>query len=95
MKLKERLLRYAVKCAKLGRLNEITREQIAAGCECSEANVSYHFGTMEKVRAAVVEYAVENEVIEVLYQARALRHPALRGRLSDALNQRIAAHIRT
>lgn len=94
MKLKERILRYAVQCAKhAGQLTQFTREQVAAGCECSEANVSYHFGTMDKLRVAVIEHAVEHEVLEVLAQARAVRHKALLGRLSPRLKERVVEHM--
>lgn len=93
METKERILRYAVECAKRGQLTHFTRDQVAAGCECSEANVSYHFGTMEKLRLAVITYAVDNEVIEILAQARANRHPALHGRLTPTLKERVVAFM--
>lgn len=94
MNLREKILRYAVQCAKHpGQLMQFTREQVAAGCQCSEANVSYHFGTMENLRLAVIDFAVEGEVLEVLAQARAVRHKALIGRLSPRLKARVVEHM--
>lgn len=92
MKLKDSILFYAVQRARHTGLMQFTREQVAKVAGCSEANVSYHFGTMEKLRVAVVDYAIEHETIEVLVQARALRHPAL-GRMSAALKERVVAHM--
>jgi AcrR family transcriptional regulator len=92
MKLKDSILFYAVQRARHTGLMQFTREQVAKVAGCSEANVSYHFGTMEKLRAAVVDYAIEHETIEVLAQARALRHSSL-GRMSAELRQRVADHI--
>lgn len=91
-KLKDAILVCAVQRARHTGLMAFTREQVAKVANCSEANVSYHFGVMDKLRTAVVEYAVENEVVEILAQARAVRHPAL-GRMSQQLRERVAAHI--
>lgn len=92
MKLKERILIVATRLVRNGGLMNVTRAQIAEQADCSEANVSYHYGDMLAVRAAIVEHAVEKEIIEVLSQARAIRHPSL-GRMSAALKERVAEHI--
>lgn len=92
MKLKERILVVAVRLVRNDGLMVVTRAQIAEQAGCSEANVSYHFGTMERLRVAIIEHALDHELIEVLSQARAVRHPSL-GRMSAALKERVAAHI--
>lgn len=92
MKLVERILVVAVRLARNGGLTTVTRAQIAEQADCSEANISYHYGCMEQMRHAIVEYALQHEVIEVLSQARAIRHPSL-GRMSPALKERVANHI--
>ena len=92
MNLRDKILATAVQRARHTGLMTFTRKHVADVANCSEANVSYHFGTMKQLRAIVIAYAIEHEVIEVIAQARALRHPALRG-LSAQLKERVAAHI--
>lgn len=93
MKMKGTILASAVALARAGGLMRFTRAEVAADAGCSEANVSYHYGTVEKLRTAVVEFALANADVEVLAQARALRHPALHGRMTAALKERVANHI--
>lgn len=92
MSLKNRILAVAVRLSRQNGLMMFTRETVAEQADCSEGNVSYHFGTVGKLREAVIDYAVEHEIIEVISQARAFKHPAL-GRMSQELRDRVAAHI--
>lgn len=39
--------------------------------------VLYHFGTFEKLKNAIAEYAVENEIEPVVRQLKAIDHPCL------------------
>lgn len=91
--LRSRILVVAARLAKHSGLMNFTREAVAHQADCSPANVSYHFGTMRELRDAVVEQALTWGHIEILAQARLVRHPALRGKLTAELKQQIAAHI--
>ena len=93
MILKETILREAVNLAKKHGLRAITRLNVANAAGCAVGTVNYHFEAMDLLRLAIIDYAVANEVIEVLAQARAERHPRLNGRLTPALKERVAAHI--
>lgn len=93
MILKDLILQTAVRLAKDVGLRGITRDRIAEASECAVGTINYHFATVDALRDAVVDYALDNEVIEVIAQARAERHPRLKGRLTPALKERVAAHI--
>lgn len=90
--LKDTILKEAVGVAKNLGFAALTRRTIAHASACAVGTVNYHFETMDALRNAVVDYAVANEVVEVIVQARAIRHPGVR-RLSPALKERVAAHI--
>lgn len=90
--LKLTILGAAVGIARQAGLHKITRLEVACAAECSTGTVSHHFGDMDGLRAAVVEYAVEHEVLEIIAQARVEKHEAL-GRMSAALKERVAAYI--
>lgn len=93
MNTKQAILISALTLARKTGLMQFTRLQLAEHAACSEANVSYHYGTMDKLRTAVVVFAVESEAVDVLAQARALRHQALHGRLTPALKERVATYL--
>jgi AcrR family transcriptional regulator len=93
MILKDTILNAAVTIARNYGLRGLTRQTVADASACAVGTVNYHFETMDALRDAVVDFAVANEVIEVLAQARAERHPRLKGRLTPALKERVAAHI--
>lgn len=90
--LKQTILLAAVRLARTQGLLKLKRQDIARAAECGNGTINYHFESMEALRGAVIDYAVEHEVIEVLVQARAERDPRL-GRLSPALKERVANHI--
>lgn len=91
--LKQTILGAAVTLARRLGLSQLTRRQVATAADAGLGTINYHFGNMDGLRDAIVDYAVENEIIEVLVQARAERHPRLVGRLSPALKERVANHI--
>lgn len=95
MKMKDSILVSGLTLSRKHGLMQVTRELLAEHATCSAANISYHFGSMDKVRAAIVEFALSCENLEVLTQARVLRHPALRGRLSPELKGKISTHMLT
>lgn len=90
--LKSRILVEAVMLATKRGLHRLTRLNVAIAAECGVGTVSYHFGDMDGLTNAVVEYAVQHEVLEILAQARADKHPSL-GRMSAALKERVAAYL--
>ena len=90
--LKATILGAAVTLARKNGLHRLTRLDIATSAECGTGTVSYHFGDMDGVTNAVVEYAVQHEVLEILAQARVEKHAAL-GRMSADLKARVAAYI--
>lgn len=90
--LKSSILGAAVTISRTHGLHRLTRLEVACAAECSTGVVSHHFGDMNGLRAAVIEYAVEHMVLEILAQARADKHPALE-RMSADLKARVAAHI--
>lgn len=93
MILKDTILHQAVGIARNLGIRAITREKVAEASACAVGTINYHFATVDALRDAVVDYALDNEVIEVIAQARAERHPRLKGRLTPALKERVAAHI--
>ena len=93
MILKDTILKHAVSIAQNLGLRCVTRRRVATKADCAVGTVNYHYETMDALRDAVVDYAIANEVIEVLAQARAERHPRLKGRLTSTLKERVAAHI--
>lgn len=90
--LKATILGAAVSLSRKNGLHRLTRLDVATAAECSTGIVSHHYGDMDGLRAAVIEYAVQHEVLEILAQARADKHPAL-GRMSAALKERVAAYL--
>ncbi len=94
--LKATILGAAVSLARKNGLHRLTRLAVANAAECGAGTVSYHFGDMIGLVTAVVEYAVQHEVVEVLAQVRAdlplSQYPSVR-RMSAELKARVAAHI--
>jgi len=90
--LKATILGAAVSVARKNGLHRLTRLDVATAAECGTGTVSYHFGDMDGLAAAVVEYAVQHEVLEILAQARLDKHAAL-GRMSAELKARVADYI--
>lgn len=90
--LKATILGAAVTISRKYGIHRLTRLEVACAAECSTGLVSHHFGDMDGLRNAVVEYAIQHEVLEIIAQARAEKHPAL-GRMSAALKERVAAFI--
>lgn len=90
--LKATILGTAVGIARQAGLQNITRVEVAHLAECSTGIISHHFGDMDGLINAVVEYAVQHEVLEIITQARAIKHVALE-KMSAALKERVADFI--
>jgi len=91
---KPSILAAAVSLAREFGLRNFSRTDVADRAEVASATVSYHFGEMTKLRRAVVEFAIEKEILPVLADARADRNSAeLFTRMSAELKEKVAAHI--
>jgi Uncharacterized protein conserved in bacteria len=90
--LKKAILAAAVSLARRNGLHKFSRIEVAELAEVGESTVSYHFGKMPALRTAVVKYAVENEILSILADARASRE-SHGVPMSERLCRKIAAHI--
>lgn len=89
----ESLLPAAIEAAKRHGFLHVTRAQIADQAGCSAALVSRYFGTMPDLRRTIMRYAVKHEVVELVAQGLAAKHPhALRA--SEGLRQRVAEYFK-
>jgi AcrR family transcriptional regulator len=73
--MKEQILATAMKLAGRKGFRNVTRDDIAADQEIATGSVSYHFGTMRKLQAAMVTESIEKENVTVFTQALVGRHP--------------------
>lgn len=89
---KPAILKAAVKLANNAGLLQFSRVDVANEANVGESTVSYHFGTMPELRAAIVRHAVEHEMLKILADARAARE-AVGVPMSAALRKKIAKYI--
>jgi AcrR family transcriptional regulator len=73
--MKDAILAAAMQIANLKGYKRVTRSDIATRAEIATGSVSYHYGSMKKLQAAMVERAVETENLKMLGQALSDRHP--------------------
>lgn len=91
---KPKIFLAAVKCARNLGLRKFSREEVAAEVGVASATVSYHFKNMDALRREIVEYAIKNEVLPILVDARADRGSSeLYTRMSAELKSKVAAYI--
>lgn len=69
------ILGAAVSLARKTGYTRLTRYKVAHAAETSAGSVNYHFETMDGLRSAVMQYAVENQVLEIVAQGIVARHP--------------------
>lgn len=89
---KPAILAAAVKLAREKGLHKFSRIEVANAAEVGESTVSYHFGQMPDLRKAVVQYAVEKEILSILADARAGRE-SVGVPMSEELRTKVAAYI--
>jgi len=89
---KAAILGAAVTIARRNGLFKFSRIDVAEEAEVGESTVSYHFGTMKDLRTAIVQYAVKNEILSILADARASRE-SVGVPMSEELRNKVAAHI--
>lgn len=73
--MKDKILAAAMQLANLKGYKNVTRDDIASRADVAAGSVSYHFGDMRKLQAAMVERAVLTQNLKVVAQAMADRHP--------------------
>lgn len=62
------ILEAAVTLSSENHYTTVTRLQIAIQAECAEGTVNRYFNTMEALRVAVLDYALEHELHEIIAQ---------------------------
>ena len=72
--------------ARIG-FSNITRETLAKEAECSEALITYHYGTMKNFRRDIMRYAVRTKNLRVVAQGLAIKNPYAR-KAPEELKQR-------
>lgn len=85
------ILTMALKLATTHGYMNVTREVLADRCGVAPALVNHYFGTMKKLRRAVIGEAIRTEALAVLLQGIAARDPRACG-ISDALRVRVMQH---
>lgn len=73
--MKTSILSTAMQLANLHGFGNVTRNMIADRAEIATGSVSYHWKSMRKLEAAMVERAIETENLKILGQAISKRHP--------------------
>lgn len=89
--LKNTILQAAVRLAHKRSAYTLMRREIAHEAGAATGTVNYHWESVGNLRVAVIEHAIDNEVLGVL--ARVFGDPRVTRRLSPALKERVAAHI--
>lgn len=69
---KEHILQTAYKMAQRDGFAAITRDGVAAEAGVAMGSVNHHYGTMQVLRDAVMQRAVEEEQLELIAQGIAL-----------------------
>lgn len=94
--LKATILGAAVTLARKNGIHRLKRLDVACEAECGTGSINHHFGSMEGLLDAIVSYAVEHEIVEIIAQVRAdfqlSKHPSVK-RMSLALKERVAAYV--
>ena len=89
---RDTILSAAVRVAVVRGYRHMTRAEVAAEAQCSEAQVSAILGTMTALRRACMGAAIANEVLPVIAQGLAAGDARARGaplRLREAAAQAI------
>lgn len=90
----ERIINAAVSLAKINGYQWITRDEVARVAGVGTGTINSAYGGMVELKRAVLRHAVENEIVEIIAQGLADKHPIVAG-ISDELRSRVAVHIAT
>ncbi len=87
---KAEILQHATRLSRAKHYRGVTREAVARSAGISEGIISHHFGTMAKLKDAVVKQAVEVKDLKIIAQAIVEKHRLVaripRTLRQDALN---------
>lgn len=86
------ILAAAVKLAREYGLLRFSRFMVARDAGVGESTVSYHFGPMVDLQKAVIQHAVQNEILSILADARSCRE-SYGVPMSAELREKVAAYI--
>lgn len=70
-----KILDAAVKLATDGSYVDIRRKSVAQAAGVADASINVYFGTMDKLRSQVIQYAMENKLLAIIRQAVVSKHP--------------------
>ena len=87
---KEQLLRVALNVARDKGCHKMTRDHIAEAAGVSVGLVSKYFGTMTKLKRAIMRAAVKQEVLEIVAEGLATGDPHARKASQELKNKAIA-----
>lgn len=85
-----RILEHAVEAARSIGYQHITRDEVARRAAVSVGLVTRYFGTMPKLKRAVMRAAIQGEVLEVVAQGLAAADPHARKAPNDLKQRAIA-----
>jgi DNA-binding transcriptional regulator YbjK len=85
------VLAAAVSVARERGLFNFSRIHVAQAADVAESTVSGNLGSMDELRTAVAQHAVDNEVMALLLDVAAIRRAGVS--IPAALKDKIAAHI--
>lgn len=88
----QRILDAAIECAKESGYRHITREDVAARAGVAVGTVNNAYGTMLELKGAVMQAAVEREIIEIVAQGLADGSDIVRAAPAE-LRHRAFTHI--
>lgn len=89
---KPAILAAAVSLARAKGLLRFSRIEVANDSGVGESTVSYHFGTMFDLRKAVVQHAVDSEILSILADVRSCRE-SFGIPMNEKLREKIAEYI--
>lgn len=81
-----RILRAAIRLARVHGFRNFSRDEVAALAEVAQGSIGYQFGTFEKLQNAVIEWAILTEDLEIIAQAIVAKHPLIK-KISNELRR--------
>lgn len=91
--LREKILQAAVDTALKRGLSCIRRLEVARIATAAPATINYHFGSMEGLRNAVIQHAIEKEILPLIAQGLVQKHPLVVTKLPEALQRKAARSL--
>lgn len=89
---KSHIVDVAVDLAEHVGITQLTREDVVKRAQCSRATFGAYLGGLENLKVKVLERAIEREVLVVIAQGIAAKHPAV-SQISDDLKARAVAAL--